>query len=146
MTITTNKKDLEFKCDQLYYTDALKIAKQLKQVVLYPQHKNCIGLAHNQNKGNKAVFIAKISNKWRTFINPSISKKDDAFIHQESCMSFPNKSNKITRYKKIELTHQIKARNDNDGNMFIKEVFTGFDACIIQHEMDHLNGIHIFNK
>ena len=63
MTITTNKKDLEFKCDQLYYTDALKIAKQLKQVVLYPQHKNCIGLAHNQIKGNKAVFIAKISNK-----------------------------------------------------------------------------------
>ena len=146
MKITTNKKDLEFKCDQLYYTDALKIAKQLKQVVLYPQHKNCIGLAHNQIRGNKAVFIAKISNKLRTFINPCITKKDGIFTHQESCMSFPNKSNKITRYKTIELTHQIKARNDNDGNMFIKEVFTGFDACIIQHEMDHLNGVHIFNK
>ena len=103
MKITTNKKDLEFKCDELYYTDALKIAKQLKQVVLYPQHKNCIGLAHNQIRGNKAVFIAKISNKWRTFINPCITKKDGIFTHQESCMSFPNKSNKITRYETIEL-------------------------------------------
>ena len=90
MKITTNKKDLEFKCDELYYTDALKIAKQLKQVVLYPQHKNCIGLAHNQIRGNKAVFIAKISNKWRTFINPCITKKDGIFTHQEICMSFPN--------------------------------------------------------
>ena len=146
MSITTNKKDLEFKCQQVYYTEGLEIAKKLKQVVLYGNNKSCIGLAHNQIRGNKAVFIAKINNKWRTFINPTIIKKEDSFMHQESCMSFPRKSNKVTRYNKIELTHQIKARNDNDGNMFIKEVFTGFDACIIQHEMDHLNGIHIFNK
>ena len=63
-----------------------------------------------------------------------------------SAVIFPNKYNNVKRHLKIELQHQIKARNDNDGNMFIKEVFTGFNACIIQHEMDHLNGIHIFNK
>ena len=86
------------------------------------------------------------NNKWRTFINPSITKKEDSFMHQESCMSFPNKSNKIIRYKKIELTHQVKARNDSRGDMWKTELFYNFDACIIQHEIDHLNGIHIFNK
>ena len=146
MRITTNKKDLEFKCQQVYYTEGLEIAKKLKQVVLYGNNKSCIGLAHNQIRGNKAVFIAKINNKWKTFINPTIIKKEDSFMHQESCMSFPRKSNKVTRYNKIELTHQIKARNDNNGNMFITEIFEGFSACIIQHEIDHLNGIHIFNK
>ena len=145
MSITTNKKDLEFKCQQVYYTEGLEIAKKLKQVVLYGNNKSCIGLAHNQIRGNKAVFIAKINNKWRTFINPTIIKKEDSFMHQESCMSFPRKSNKVTRYNKIELTHQINARNNND-DMWKKELFFGFNAVIIQHEMDHLNGIHIFNK
>ena len=146
MKITTNKKDLELKCEQVYYTEGLEIAKKLKQVILYGNNKSCIGLAHNQIRGNKAVFIAKINNSWRAFINPSITKKEDSFIHQEACMSFPNKSNKITRYNKIELKHQIKGRNDIPGDMFIKEIFEGFNACIIQHEIDHLEGIHIFNK
>ena len=140
MKITTNKKDLEFKCDELYYTDALKIAKQLKQVVLYPQHKNCIGLAHNQIRGSKAVFIAKINNIWRSFINAEIiSYSKENFKHLEGCMSFPNKENKVMRHNKIILRHETI-------NGFINEEFTGFNACIIQHEIDHLNGKHIFNK
>jgi peptide deformylase len=154
MNITTNKKDLEFKCKDVYFTEGLKIAKQLKQVVLFGKNKNCVGLAHNQIKGNKNVFIAKINNKWRTFINPFIvgcidgnySIEDNKYTHTESCMSFPNKSNQVTRYKKIELKYQIKARNDVEGGMWKTEIFYGFDACIIQHEVDHLNGIHIFNK
>ena len=144
--ITTDKNKLEFECSLVYYTEGLKIANQLKQVVLFGKHKNCVGLAHNQIGGDKSVFIAKIDNKWRTFINPEITYKDDLFKHQESCMSFPNKSNKVIRYKKIELKHQIKARNDNEGSMWKTEIFSGFNACVIQHEIDHLNGIHIFNK
>ena len=154
MNITTNKKDLQFKCQEVYYIEGLKIAKQLKQVVLFGKNKDCVGLAHNQIKGNKRVFIAKINNIWRTFINPFIvgcidgnySIEDNKYIHRESCMSFPNKSNQVIRYKKIELKHQIKARNDNNGSMWKTEIFSGFNACIIQHEMDHLKGIHIFNK
>ncbi len=152
--ITTDRNKLEFECSLVYYTEGLKIANQLKQVVLFGKHKNCVGLAHNQIGGDKSVFIAKIDNKWRTFINPVItgcidsnySIEDNKFEHEESCMSFPNKSNKVIRYKKIELKHQIKARNDNDGGIWKTEIFSGFNACVIQHEMDHLNGIHIFNK
>ena len=144
--ITTNKDKLEFECDLVYYEDGLKIANQLKNVILFGKHKNCVGLAHNQIGGNKKVFIAKIDNKWRTFINPKITFfEGKKFEHEESCMSFPNKSSKVIRWNKIELTHQINARNNND-DMWKKELFFGFNAVIIQHEMDHLNGIHIFNK
>ena len=144
--ITMNKDKLEFKCDLVYYTDGLKIANQLKQVILFGKHKNCVGLAHNQISGNKRVFIAKIDNIWRTFINPKITFfEGKKFEHEESCMSFPNKSSKVIRWNKVELTHQVNARNNND-DMWSKELFFDFNACIIQHEMDHLNGIHIFNK
>ena len=140
MKITTNRKHLEFKCSQLNYTDALKAVIQLMEVALYPQHKDCIGLAHNQIRGNKAVFIAKINKKWRAFINPEITfYSKENFKHSESCMSFPNKHNKVVRHNKVILRHETQ-----EG--FIKEEFTGFNACIIQHEIDHLDGKHIFNK
>ena len=72
MKITKNKSDLQFKCNKIDYKTGLKIANDLKKVILYPQHKNCIGLAHNQIKGNKFVFIAKLNNTWKTFINGEI--------------------------------------------------------------------------
>ena len=145
--ITTNKKDLEFKCNLIYYTEGLKIAKKLKQVILFGNYKNCIGLAHNQIKGNKSVFVAKINNKWETFINATIiNKSNEVYKTSEGCMSFPNKPNKVIRHKWVEIKHQVKARNDVKGNAFITEKFYGFEATIIQHEIDHLNGIHIHNK
>ena len=150
--ITTNKKDLEFKCNLIYYTEGLKIAKKLKQVILFGNYKTCIGLAHNQIGGTKSVFIAKLStdtgtSKWRVFINHTIiNKSETTYISDEGCMSFPNKPNKVNRNKWIELRHQVKARNDIKGSAFIHEKFYGFEATIIQHEIDHLNGIHIHNK
>ena len=61
-------------------------------------------------------------------------------------MSFPNKSNHVKRYLKVELEHQVKARSDIKGDAFITEKFEGFNAIIIQHETDHLEGKTIFCK
>ena len=147
MRITTKSKDIEFECDYIYYKEGLLIAKKLLSVCLVGKNKDCIGLAHNQIKGNKKVFVAKIDNKWRTFINPRIVETStDYNIHVESCMSFPNKFNKVKRYNKIVLEHQVHARNGIKGNAFITEEFEGRNAQVIQHEIDHLLGVHIFNK
>ena len=147
MRITKNREILEKKCEGIYYTEGIIIANKLKNVVIFGKHKSCIGLAHNQIGGNKNVFIAKINNNWRCFINASIiNHSEDYIIHEESCMSFPKKSNKVKRYNSITIEYQVKARNDVTGNMFETETFEGFNACIIQHEIDHLKGIHIFNK
>ena len=140
MKITKNKSDLQFKCNKIDYKTGLKIANDLKKVILYPQHKNCIGLAHNQIKGNKFVFIAKLNNTWKTFINGEIIfYSKEKFKHLEGCMSCPNKENKVKRYKDIILQYHTK-------NGMIIEKFNGGNAQIIQHAVDHLNGIHIFNK
>ena len=147
MKIVTDKKKIENKCDLLYFKDGLIISKKLISVCLLSKNSDCIGLAHNQIGGNKFVFVAKIDNKWRSFINAAIiSTSEDYIMHEESCMSFPNKFNKVKRFNKITIKHQVKARNDNNGDAFITEEFQGMDAFIIQHEIDHLNGVHIFNK
>ena len=85
--------------------------------------------------------------KYTDFINSEIvSTSKDYIMHTESCMSFPNKFNTVKRYNSVTIKHQIKARSDLNGDAFITEKFTGFNACIIQHEIDHLNGILITDK
>jgi len=53
----------------------------------------------------------------------------------EGCLSIPNIWGNVTRKKEVVLSWQ-----DENGNNF-KQTFTGFPAIIIQHEVDHLNGI-----
>ena len=147
MQIIRNKEILEKECKLVYLKEGLTITRKLLSVCLFGKNKDCVGLAHNQVGGNKRVFVAKINNLWTTFINPEIvSTSEDYIMHSESCMSFPNKFNKVKRFNKITLEHQVRARNSNNGNAFITEEFEGMDSFIIQHEIDHLNGIHIFNK
>tara|TARA_R100001594_G_scaffold150182_1_gene210419 strand:+ start:948 stop:1400 length:453 start_codon:yes stop_codon:yes gene_type:complete len=147
MRIVTDKNKIETKCKLVYFKEGLIISKKLISVCLTGKNKDCIGLAHNQIGGDKFVFVAKLNNKWRSFINAEIvSTSEDYIIHSESCMSFPNKFNKVKRFNSIIIKHQIKARNDSNGDAFITEEFNGMNSFIIQHEIDHLNGIHIFNK
>ena len=147
MRITTNKKDIEFKCDLVYFKEGQLIANKLINTCLLGNNKDCIGLAHNQIKGNKNIFVARINNKWKSFINAEIvNHSKECLKHSEGCMSFPNKYNKVNRFNWVTIKHQIKARNNNEGNAFITETFYNGESCIIQHEIDHLKGIHIFNK
>ena len=143
--ITKYNNKLYEKTDPVYHTEGLKIAKKLHLIAI--SNKNCVGLAHNQIGGNKSVFVAKIDNKWRYFINPTIvstGSKSNNLV--ESCMSFPNKYSKVKRYLEIELHYQVKARNDIKGEAFITERFAGFNAIVIQHEVAHLGGKTIFCK
>ena len=96
----------------------------------------------------------------RSFINPkiiSISEEANDFTSQsgrkkkaieegkipaphgkrllEGCLSIPNIWGYVQRKKEVKISYQ-----DADGNMH-NETFTGFPAIIVQHEIDHLNGI-----
>ena len=141
MRITTNINDLNFKCSDVEdYKQGIIIGSKLKIICMFGKNKNAVGLAHNQIKGNKNVYIVKSKNVFRTFINAKIvDASEDVIKHEEGCMSFPNKLNKVTRHTWITISHLIK-----DG--YIQETFNGFEACVHQHEIDHLNGINIHNK
>ncbi|MGI0481321.1 peptide deformylase [Geminocystis sp. CENA526] len=69
-------------------------------------------------------------------INPRIiSHSEDIILRQEGCLSVPNQREDVPRYRDVMVEYF-----DRDGNYQIKE-YNNFVARIIQHELDHLNGI-----
>ena len=105
---------------------------------------NSIGLACNQLGLDGRIIIVKIKNRWVRFINPIMCyKSDETIITDESCLSVPNKTIKVERSKTIMIIDD-KSTNKNKWKNGMK--FTGMDAIVIQHEIDHLNGIIITDK
>ena len=130
------------------FEEGLKIGNNLKTFMKNRFDKNDLGLANNQIGGTKKVCVARLKRikgnyneyKWTIFINPKILQTSKTFrIVEECCLSFPNKSNKVKRYDYIIIQH---LKDDE----LITEKFSFHNAQVLQHEIDHLNGIHIFNK
>jgi peptide deformylase len=68
-------------------------------------------------------------------INPEIVFKSGKFINLEGCLSIPNRHVRVERYHEIEYI--------SDGK---KKRAKGFKACIIQHEIDHMDGVLNIDK
>jgi peptide deformylase len=110
-----------------------------------------VGLAAPQVGILKRIFLAKPKDKAQVFINPKIheftnspkieSKKPVRSNKRllEGCLSIPNIWGNVARKKEIKLAYQ-----DEKGNVHV-ETFKGFLAIIIQHELDHLDGV-LFTK
>tara|TARA_R110002020_G_scaffold5502_5_gene22841 strand:- start:1990 stop:2460 length:471 start_codon:yes stop_codon:yes gene_type:complete len=136
-----NEQDLNFLRKKSREVDLITGKIYIKQLLTALhwgsiKNKNPIGLASNQIGLTGSVFIAKISNKWRGFINPEVVKHSKEIINfNEGCLSLkPNKDYRTKRYKKIT----IKFLDDNGVERH--EEFSGFDSIVIQHEIDHLKG------
>lgn len=128
-----------------------KIIKQMSETLEAQNDPPGVGLAANQVGLNLSIFIIKPTKKSpiKVFINPKIlklenSKKNSAasgkkrkkeLVKFEGCLSIPRIWGPIKRADKVYLEYQ-----DEEGNKKI-EWFSGFEAIIIQHEVDHLNGI-----
>ena len=70
-------------------------------------------------------------------LNPEIIKKDGAYDTEEGCLSLLGGPRKCKRYKTIKVQYQIMDMQTRTKN------FTGWTAQIIQHEVDHCNGVLI---
>jgi peptide deformylase len=110
-----------------------------------------VGLAAPQVGKPYRVFIVKESKNspLLTFINPELElskslpiakpkkgKKKDDLVKLEGCLSLQDIWGIVNRYDTVKLSYM-----DETGKKHDREKFTGFLATIIQHEVDHLNGI-----
>lgn len=71
----------------------------------------------------------------RVFINPEILESSGEWVVEEGCLSIPGVREEVTRPEKILLRFQ-----DETGELFTEE-YSGWLSRILQHEIDHLNGI-----
>ncbi|MEE0964067.1 MAG: peptide deformylase [Ruminococcus bromii] len=114
----------------------LKVAENLLDTLT--AHKDgCVGMAANMIGVRKRIIAFDNEGTYMVMFNPEIIKKSDPYETEEGCLSLLGGPRKCKRYKTIKVkwqTAEMQAR--------IK-TFTGFPAQIIQHEVDHCNGVLI---
>lgn len=96
----------------------------------------CVGMAANMIGVHKCIIVFTVGNIIVPMVNPVITKKSNLYETEESCLSLIG-FRKTTRYESIEVEYLDKDFKKH------KDTFTGFTAQIIQHEIDHCNGIII---
>lgn len=100
-------------------------------------HKDgCVGMAANMIGISKRIIAFDDNGKYSVMFNPEIVKCSGAFEAEEGCLSLDG-TRKTKRFKSIKVSYF-----NEDFQQRIK-TFTGFTAQIIQHEIDHCNGILI---
>ena len=98
--------------------------------------EHCVGMAANMIGIKKRILVFSIGNIIVPMVNPVILKKEQSYETEESCLSL-TVFRKTMRYETIEVEYFDRNFKKH------KEIFTGFTAQIIQHEMDHFEGIII---
>ena len=98
--------------------------------------ERCVGMAANMIGENKRIIIFDDDGKYTVMYNPVIVKASDPYETEEGCLSLTG-TRKTKRFEKIKVQWQnekFQARIKN---------FSGGTAQIIQHEIDHCEGILI---
>lgn len=115
----------------------LQTAKDLLDTLM--AHKEtCVGMAANMIGVQKNIICFVVEDdKYMTMLNPVILKKDKPFDTEESCLSLLGGPRKCRRYRTIKVQYQNLEMQTR-----IKK-FEGWIAQIIQHEIDHCNGVLI---
>lgn len=96
----------------------------------------CVGMAANMIGINKRIIVFLTGSMILPMINPVITKREEPYEAKEGCLSLDG-VRKTTRYQTIEVEFLDRSFKKQ------KQTYTGFPAQIIQHEIDHCDGILI---
>ena len=100
-------------------------------------HKEgCVGMAANMIGMNKRIIVFDAEGAYMTMFHPEIIKRSGPYEAEEGCLS-------LTGTRKTKRFHSIKVRYQNEKFQTRFKTFTGWTAQIIQHEIDHCEGIII---
>ena len=142
--IVKDKSRLTTRCEPTNIKDGEEIAVRLLHELRNSEDKG-IGLAANQIGINKRVCVINVKEPL-ILINPEIIERSEKeFIFPEGCLSFPNK--KVRTKRNISI--KVKADNHEEVLSFSadsKEMKDAFECVCVQHEIDHLDGITMFDR
>ncbi|MGN0916186.1 MAG: peptide deformylase [Succinivibrio sp.] len=119
--------------------EATKDDRQVAQDLLdtiYAHREECVGMAANMIGVLKNIIVVNIHGSLELMFNPKITEKEGEYETTEGCLSLEGERT-TKRFKKITVTYEnVKFKSKT-----IK--LSGFTAQIVQHEIDHLNGVII---
>ncbi len=114
----------------------LPIAQDLLDT-LHAHRETCVGMAANMIGETKRIIFFDNQGTPMVMLNPEIVSASGEYETEEGCLSLLGGPRKTRRYQKIKVKYQ---------NLELQvrlKTFTGWTAQIIQHEIDHCNGILI---
>lgn len=116
--------------------DDLYIIQDLKDTML-SREEFCVGMAANMINEFKRIIVVKVDEEFLVMLNPVILKASGRYYEiEEGCLCHQG-AKKTKRYEKIKVQY-------NDENFKLKiKTFHELTAQVIQHEIDHCNGILI---
>lgn len=135
--VVTDYDALSVRCDEF---DLTKKNKDVQEIVLTLKntiraHENMAALSANQVGFDKRIICLNFNGNIRTFINPIITNVSGFELSREYCHSIPDKSYIRTRHNKISVTYQTPLGKIESIDL------VGLAARIMQHHIDHLDGL-----
>ena len=127
-TFLAQKAEIATPEDLPIATDLLETLEHHKQ--------GCVGMAANMIGVNKRIIAFDNDGSYMVMFNPEIIKKSEPYETEERCLSLTG-VHPVKRWKSIKVHYQ----NEKFQERF--KTFTGWTAQIIQHEIDHCDGILI---
>jgi len=113
----------------------LPVAQDLRDT-LEAHRDGCVGMAANMIGVAKRIIIFDDNGSTTVMFNPEIVKCSGAYEAEEGCLSLPG-ARKARRYRSIKVQYQ------NEQFQTRLKTYIGYTAQIIQHEIDHCNGVLI---
>ena len=113
----------------------IQIARDLLET-LEAHKEGCVGMAANMIGVAKRIIAFDNEGRYMVMFNPEIVKSAQPYEAEEGCLSLPG-------IRKTKRWQSIKVRYQNEDFAVRLKTFTGWTAQIIQHEIDHCNGILI---
>ena len=114
----------------------LQIAMDLLETLVHHQ-EGCVGMAANMIGELKRIIAFDNDGEYMVMFNPVILKKSEPYDTEEGCLSLLGGPRKTKRYKNIKVQYQ------NEKFQTRIKTFKDFEAQIIQHEIDHCDGVLI---
>ena len=115
--------------------DDLVVAQDLLDT-LVAHRDGCVGMAANMIGVNKRIIAFDNEGEYMVMFNPTIVKQSGLYEAEEGCLS-------LTGTRKAKRFQTIKVQWQNEKFQTRLKTFTGWTAEIIQHEIDHCEGILI---
>lgn len=130
--IMTNEFFLSCPSDEATSADG-NIARDLVDT-LHAYEDECVGMAANMIGQRKRIIVFYDDGETVIMFNPEITSCDGPYVTREGCLSLEG-TRPVRRFSSIEVSYQDESGTVRTGR------YTGFAAQIIQHEVDHCNGI-----
>ena len=135
----TNKKTLSKICKPCeLQSEGIIVGNKLLEIL--SQEDGAVGLAANQVGIDLAVCVVRVT-KPIIFINPKIVGKFGKSFFQEGCLSF--KSDYILTERWTDI---VVSDDNHDNQLFFSFEKDALECVCVQHEIDHLNGITMFDR